>query len=141
MREALVEVLVMFGKVYGKKTNEEIAELVPIWGAIISDVEGITPEGIRKAGLHVMRTHTEYWPKPATLRLALMPFAAEERDRRFALRCLPNPSVKALNQPGDPLTPETRKAILDGMKSGPRSMLESIMQADREGTRPQRERE
>lgn len=132
IREALVEVLVMFGKVYGKKTNEELAELVPIWGAILADVEGITPEGVRAAGLQVMRTHEEYWPKPATLRLALMPFAAEERDRRFALRCLPNPGVKALNQPGRPLTPEARRAILAGMKSGPRSLLESIMQGDRE---------
>ena len=132
LTEVMIEVLLMFGKVFGKKTNEEIKDLVPIWLAIV-DMEGITPAGLQAAAMEVLKTHTDYWPKPAHLRAALTPFAGSERDRRFS------ESFKANNRPvlemaDKPLTPEGRKAILASMRPEARALLTSILSEDERAT-------
>ena len=127
IRIALVEVLVMFSKVYHKRTDAEIAELVPIWLAVIGGVEGVTPENLREAGFEVLKTCTDYWPKPATLREALLPLAAKERDRRFSESFALAQGPKSLPLPEKIMTPEDRPRVLSGMKAGARSLLHAIL--------------
>lgn len=122
LTEAMAEVLVMFSQTYVKKSPEDIAEAIPVWLAVMSDVDPLTPDILRSAALDVLRTVTDYWPKPAHLRSAALPHASAERERRFTLQHTPK---RALPE-GKPLTKERRDEILAGMKPGPRALLQAL---------------
>ena len=106
--EAVIESLTMFNRVYFPKDNAETAEITPIWFAAISDVPGVTPEIVKTAALDVIKTHSDYWPKPAQLRAFVLSRAAAESAYR---RAIEYERLKALPEP-EPITPERKAEVL-----------------------------
>lgn len=123
---AVMEALVLFNRIFKPRGEDEISELIPIWVAVISDLDGATPETIKLAAIDVLKTCSDFWPKPAQLREALIPHAIEWRRTRFELAAskfaaLPERSEIAL-------TPERKQEIIAAMPDGARQFLAEIFE-------------